>query len=241
MKEGTLWIVGQGNMASLAMKANMLGWPEKGNFRECMCSIGAGPREDRLVVAFHCGSGRLFTELVAYCNKWHVPLIQASSSLKDEGGKPITPPTEVDFPLILAPNLALPIAALLMTLPMFGVMMQKLDANTNVLESHQSTKTSAPITAWKMAGYFGTSSDTVCSIRDKTIQKMLLGIPGQYLDGHAYHQIKSTACDVEIGITMKIHGRNAYILGLEVLLRKIEQMGSSLKPGVYQAEQLIFG
>lgn len=197
-------------------------------------------------IAVHCGSGKQFLDLFKHCNLWGVPLIQASSSLKESSekdAKPIVMPDldGIKFPYIQAPNLALPVAALFRVLPAYGEMIQKINGKTSVLESHQASKKSAPITAQKILGLFGGKPEGVFSERDPVKQKLLLGVPNKHLGAHAIHMIEIDCCGMRIQLEIRIYGRQPYVEGLGILIEKIVEMGDTLKPGVHQADELLFG
>lgn len=241
-----LLVVGRGKLASMILRGGLSQVSCMGHPHDDVWNIQHKPREGYFIVAFHCGSGKQFPLLVEQCNLWNIPLIQAASSLKESSAPdakllPPIDPSTLKFPLILAPNLALPITALLKVLPVYGKMMQAIGAETVVLESHQAAKKSAPITAQNITEYYGNKRDQVVSIRDPNIQKELLGVPEEHLDGHAIHMINSTGCEVRVEIKTTIYGRGTYLKGLEMLIGKLYELDGELKPGIHQAEDLLFG
>jgi hypothetical protein len=238
-----LLVVGRGKMRNAIIGPGVPGVEAGGNpWDNDSWNINAEPSEHFFHVAIHCGSGRQFPKLVEYCDRWKVPLIQASSSLKDRTGGTIPLPTSdaISFPLIKAPNLALPVVALFRVLPELGLLMKGLKPRVHVMESHQQSKTSAPITAQKLAGYFGAPPETVISERNPEVQEFSLGVPHEHLDGHAYHYLELDVCGVKIAMSTKINGREPYILGLSVVIQKIVEIGDALKPGIHELDQLMF-
>ncbi len=184
-------------------------------------------------IVIHVGSGRFLLDLIVECGKHGYPLVQASS------GQMLPDSAFVPIPVINAPNLGLLILALLDVMPRLGTLTRELGAKVEVAESHQASKTSPPITAQIIAGYFGNPSESVNSIRNTGIQTTL-GVPTEYLDGHAYHFINIKAHGVEAEITFKVHGRKAYFLGAVALAQKMIDMGDKLTPGIYSANKIVF-
>lgn len=180
-------------------------------------------------IVIHVGSGRLLPKLIEECAEKDYRLIQASSGQKL--------PESVPGVVINAPNLGLLILALLDVLPRLGALAQGIDATTEVTESHQASKTSAPITAQIIAGHFGNPPESVKSIRDPNVQTTL-GVPSEYLDGHAYHFVKIKAHGVEAELAFKVHGRRAYFLGALAVARKV--LDAELLPGIYPAHLILF-
>lgn len=239
MKKVHLTIVGMGKMRDLIWTSGIT--TSMSNVRESLHQYrGEDLRPDEMEIAVHVGSGRLIPDLIENCEYWKIPMIQASSSLRDTDGEIISIPENVGFPVINAPNLALPVVALFRVLPILGDLMKDLKLSVRVLESHQASKTSTPITAQKMAGYFGAEPDIVCSIRDTVTQQTLLNVPKEHLDGHAHHYLTLESGGVEVGIQTKINGRNPYIAGLELVVKKIVEAGDSLQPGIHQLDEFMF-
>ena len=236
-----LMIIGRGKMADLLMSTPIAGVDFVSNVRENFepARMVNGPLAGTDEIIVHVGSGRLLPYVVHYCTKWNVPLIQASSSLKNSVGEVIGIPESVDFVAINAPNLALPVAALFKILPGFGKMIQSIGGKVDVVESHQASKTSAPITAQKIAGFFGRPPEKVASIRNVDIQQHDLGVPKEFLDGHGYHYITIQSCGVLLQISTKVNGRLPYVDGLEVLIQKIRDQ--EVPNGLYELDQFLFG
>lgn len=190
--------------------------------------------EPKETIVVHVGSGQYLKRLIAECQQCGYILIQASSGQKL--------PDSVPIPVIDAPNLGLLILALFDVLPRLGKLAQGLGAEADVMESHQASKTSAPITAQKIAGYFGKSPESVLSLRDPMVQEQSLHVPHEYLDGHAYHFVKVAAGGIEMELSFKVHGRDPYFEGLVILAEKVLKLDAEgvLMPGIHPADQLLF-
>lgn len=191
--------------------------------------------EPKETLVVHVGSGQYLSRLIAECQRCGYILIQASSGQKL--------PEFVPIPVIDAPNLGLLILALFDVLPRLGQLTQKLGAGVDVMESHQASKTSAPITAQKIAGWFGKPPESVLSLRDPMIQEQSLHVPREHLDGHAYHFVKVAAGGIEMELSFKVHGRDPYFDGLILLANKVLELDAEgkLLAHVYSADKLIFG
>lgn len=236
--------IGWGNMRNLVVHGQGVPGVDKvSNPHLDNWDIDIPPDASMFNVAFHCGSGRQFPSLVQYCQRWRVPLIQASSSLKENGdknGKDIPLPTSPDFPLILAPNLSLLTIALQRVLPELGRMVQLLEAKSGVVEAHQASKKSTPITAHNIAVCFGLQPGDVESIRKEWIHR-LLGVPEEFLGGFARHFILTEACGSRLRLIQEVDGRDTYRLGLGVLIRELVKLGDQLTDGIHEAGDIIFG
>lgn len=235
MKEiPTFIIVGQGNMAQLIARkcsAEGIGF----------LSIKELPFPAKMPknsVVFHVGSGRLFPETLRFCEEHSIPIIQASSS-----GVTLPPADQVKTAIIDSPNLGLAIAGHLLAFEeLLGPMMQVLGAKATITESHQSTKTSAPITAQKFAASLALPKESVKSVRDRQYQKDTLGVPEEHLDGHAYHFIEIEACGIGICTTIKIHGRDPYFWGGLAVAQKLLELKerNELMPGISSVSSFMF-
>jgi len=227
-------IVGQGKMAALIHRKceeNSIGY----TLVKALPFPDEAPQNS---VVFHVGSGKLFAETLQFCEKHSIPIIQASSS-----GVTLPPADQVKVAIIDSPNLGLAIAAhLLVFEQLLGPMMQTLGVKATVTESHQSIKTSAPITAQKFAASLGNPPESVVSIRDRNRQKNEFGVPVEHLDGHAYHFIDMEACGIDIRTTIKIHGRDPYFHGgLAVGRKLVQQMErKELMPGICSVSKFMF-
>ena len=76
------------------------------------------------------------------------------------------------------------------------------------------------------------TTDQIVMIRDRRVQEFELGIPHEYLDGHAFHKyvLRSKDGTVELVVEHKVLGRNTY-----VPLRAIRLLA---KPGFRVAGQV---
>ena len=183
-------------------------------------------------VVIYVSSKERFPSVLEECQKRELVLIVASSGIEIPDG--------VTIPVIKAPNLALLILALFDVLPRFGQLAQILNARTLIAEAHQATKTSAPITAQTMAGWFGVAPETLGSVRSDTLAEILLGIPTGNVGGFACHFLETVAGGVKVTIKTEILGREAYFLGLKMILAKVEELGPNLTNGIHDAHKLVF-
>lgn len=178
-------------------------------------------------MVLHAGSGRQLFEVIDYCQKNKIPLIQASS------GQTPTLPELLSFPFLDAPNLSLPIIKLLALLESWPDLFRDFDIQ--VRESHQKSKTTVPSTAREFARFLGIGDDQIVSIRDPAIQKTELEVPDEYLDGHAVHQVVISGQGAEVSFASKVYGRDTYLYGVFELFRIREK----LKPGRYSLFDLV--
>ncbi len=217
-KDVQLIIVGNGKMAGLLKEAC-----EKENifFNGCPETWGSGPG----VVAVHFGSGRELPKLVEHCGKYGgIPILQGSTGQ--------TLPANPPVPFVHAPNLALPIVALLGVLPQIGAALEHFGLEKSVCESHQASKKTVPETAKLMAQAVGVDPREIRSVRDPGVQKRI-GVPYSSLDGHGYHWIQWCNPNLEIEISAKIRGRGSYIDGTILVARAMRLREHDLEKKVY--------
>ncbi len=223
--------VGNGNMARLMARLSHSHGYAHTSVGELADFTSAPLASD--VVVIHVGTNRLFPSVLQVCEERGYPLIQASSN------NDIIVPETVKTHVILAPNLALPVLVLFDILPRFGQLMQGLGAKVDIIESHQATKTSPPITAQKIAGFFGLPPDSVESIRDPLRQREELQVPEGHLAGHAHHYIDIEVAGVEVYVGLQIHGRDAYFHGAVAVAKKLLEHKARMRPGVCTASSFM--
>ena len=166
-------------------------------------------------VLLHCGSGRQLDEALDFCKSYQMPMIQASTSVNIQD-------IEVDFPLVDAPNLSIPILRFLQELKHLSKSFAS--SNKTIKESHQSTKTSPPKTAIMMADILQVHEDQIISVREPIVQEEEFNIPKEYLNSHAIHEIEFFEEDVSITFKTQVFGKRTYILGAKKLLGTIDNL-----------------
>ncbi len=160
------------------------------------------------IVVIYAGKGGRLQETYELCETYDLPLIQAATGL----AKPENP----GFPFINAPNLSPLIVTFFKALKNFKAPYEPLmdQLTIKIQESHQKSKKTVPGTAKKMSeilGYeFKPEQD---SIRDHTRQLKEIGIPGEHLGRHAYHNITIEGFMAEIGLTTRVLGLDTYGVG----------------------------
>ena len=181
-------------------------------------------REEFVVVNF--GSKRTLPDLKKVCLKYDIPLIHGSSH-------PVKWPSRMF--VIEAPNLSIPVIQTLNVLP---DLVRGLDMSTKrIVESHQSSKKGISATTGIIARHAGVPQESIVSIRDKNLQ-IHMGVPKQHLDAHAYHSLTLENSDVEISISIKVHGRSTYAEGAINIAKIILTKRKDLKPGVYKFDEI---
>lgn len=160
----------------------------------------------------HAGSGRQLKECLAFCERTKSVFIELSTGLETEKMNP-------DFPLIICPNTSI---LLLKTLNMIKVNGGYFENyQISITESHQSTKTTEPGTAYAFANALKFPADKIISIRDTEIQRDKIGIPKEYLDKHAYHKIVFKDGRDEVTIETKVLGHDSYAHGVKTIVEAV--------------------
>ena len=171
----------------------------------------AAPSSGKSVV-IHAGSGRELDACIEYCSKTGSVLLELSTGLKTEYLNP-------DFALIVCPNTAVLVVRVVGLLKSLGNECNGYEIA--ITESHQSTKTSKPGTAYLMAEALHVPVQEVHSVRDPDVQRDSLGIPHQYLDKHAYHKIVIKNAQEKVTIETEVLGHDPYVSGVKKILEKI--------------------
>lgn len=110
-----------------------------------------------------------------------------------------------------------------------------------IRESHQQSKADTSGTAKAMVGYFnqlGTpyTADKIIKERNPEKQQIILGIPDNYLSGHAWHTYSLTSADdtVKLEFSHNVNGRDIYALGtLDAADYLAQKVGRGSKSVVY--------
>lgn len=176
-------------------------------------------------VIVHVGSGRQLDEIINYCSKNHIILIQGSTGLEYK--------YENDFTFINAPNLNILMLKFMHMLNKFGS--HFAEDKIEITESHQHVKTSTPGTAVAIAKYLGVTPDKIKSIRNADEQLHEFKISPAHLDKHAMHIIKITDHDSTISMRTDVTGHESYVSGLA----KIITASASLEKRYYDVVELI--
>jgi dihydrodipicolinate reductase len=180
-------------------------------------------------IVVHVGSGRELPEVVRYCQASHAPLVQAATGMDYTAFLPAS----MNFILIEAPNISIPIVKLLFLLQQHGHLFK--DYDVAITESHQERKTSLPATAVRMADAFNRPRETITSIRDPARQTSQFGLPEEYLDRHAVHEIVIKEGGCMVTIKSEAYGYDSYLYGIVSVAKGL----NLLKNGRYFITDLV--
>ena len=180
------------------------------------------------VIVIHAGSGRQSGECFDYCARTKSVYIELATGLKTETAEP-------DFPLIICPNTSILVLKTLHALKSNGRYFR--DYEISITESHQSTKTTEPGTAFAFASSFDFPTDKIISVRDPRVQQNEIGILTEYLDKHAYHKIVIKDGNDEVTIETKVLGHDSYARGVKIIAEAI--MKNQLENRKYTVLDLI--
>jgi len=216
-------IVGNGKLANAILSSN-LSFPNSEILK--WDSINKTLNEKSIIV--HAGSGRQLEECIKYCEVTDSVLIELSTGLETEKIEP-------NFTLIICPNTSILILKIITMMKNYGDKFE--DYEISITESHQSTKKSAPGTAYSFANILKYPIDKIKSIRDPEIQFNEIGIPNEYLDKHAFHKIIIKDGNDEVKIETKVLGHNTYSKGLNKIIDVV--MNHNLERKRYSVVDLI--
>ncbi len=182
-------------------------------------------------VAIHVGSGRQLIPLIDLCEKHEIPIIQATTSMKNpmpRGRKVV---------IIAAPNLSLSMIRFTAAFPAFAEAI-RAGMEIRVVESHQKKKADKSATARTIVGALGLREAVIEAIRNESVQ-LALGVPHEHLGGHAYHDFIFTGNGVEIRVSTRITGRNGYAEGALLLAGGLAGQETTMKNGVYELKDVM--
>lgn len=154
------------------------------------------------MVILYCGSNRYFKEVSNFCEKNNKPLILLSTN--------VSLPEETNFPFLYTPNTSKEVRQFIDTVIDFASKTKY--TKVSIIESHQSTKKDISGTARFLVSKTNQSENIITSIRD-TERQLELGVPKEYLDGHAYHKITFEHNGVTTSFEVLVLGRDTYAKG----------------------------
>lgn len=187
---------------------------------------------DQPSVVIHAGSGSELPRAIAWCTATNSTLVQASSGIEP------SLLSELPFPVIDAPNLAIAIAQFTEILPAIDVALRNAGLTPTLYESHRSSKTTPAATAEQIATLVGLPQNAT-NIRDAN-EQLDRGVPAHWLDQHAYHWLTyHGALEVTIEIAIKVNGLAAYISGANRIVREVANKRDRLTNRVYTIPQLL--
>lgn len=178
----------------------------------------------------HAGSGRELEDVVGFCAATGSILLELSTA-----GSRL--PHAPSFPIIVCPNVNMQMLSFVAMIKLAAGYFK--DQNIEITESHQAAKSTKPGTAISIARTLGVAEDAIRSIRDPKTQSGTLHIPAEFLDRHAYHEVRITSSEVEIRLETRVLGKSAYASGLAGIIEMVSK--STLQPGVHDVVDVIQG
>lgn len=173
-------------------------------------------------VIIHVGSEARLREALVWCDKTKAPLIHASS------GQDSLLPGSPTFPIILAPNLALPFVVLLAkVLPSFRAFLD-IGMKAEMAEEHQLEKTSESETAAAMMRILDMPQSALTKARRGLIP-------------HAVHELTFThpSGNLVFKFSTNVSGREIYANGGIELARRVVAKSAELEPGFYTSQDIL--
>lgn len=178
-------------------------------------------------VLVHAGSGRQLKALVTQASTTNAVVIQAATGITAAQLSPNLTGTVIE-----APNLAIPIIKFLKLIKQGASLFTGGDVS--IKESHQACKSSSPGTAVELANAFSLSSQDIISVRNPD-EQLQLGVPKDFLNGHALHWIRIKELGVTLEFNTQVLGRSAYAHGVLA----ITAIAHQLQPRLYHVTELL--
>lgn len=223
MDHHTVLIVGRGKLAAELLQgldgpgiARVLPWDGRD-------AAGGGP-----CMVVHAGSGRELGDVFDFCSATGSILLDLSTAGMDY-------PAEAAFPLVVCPNVNMQMLSFMAMVRQSAGLFRGLDIG--ISESHQASKKTSPGTAVHLARSLGVPEAAIRSERDPRVQREVLGIPEEFLDRHAYHEIVIRDAQVEIRMQTRVLGKSAYASGLSQLIGIVS--GKRPGPGCHDIVDLL--
>jgi dihydrodipicolinate reductase len=176
----------------------------------------------------HAGSGREWDKTIELCSTKSIPLIQSSTPANQ------TFPSDPKFIGVYAPNLCIGVLKFLRLSQLAKTLYP--NAKISLVESHQKEKHTRAATAERLADMVGIDTEEIVHVRAPEKQ-LALGIQEEALNHHAYHELKLDDQGLELKLSCKSVGANAYAIGASSLVNYLNK--AQLKPGIYHLEDLI--
>jgi hypothetical protein len=216
-------VVGRGKLAKELLDglrgptiARVLPWSERSTLT------------DATPLVVHAGSGRELAEVIDFCALSGALLLDLSTG---DSRLPEVP----RFPIVLCPNVN-------MQMLYFMALVKQASqyfAGQDILieESHQAAKKTKPGTAIYLAKSLGVPEAAIRSVRDPKVQVESLGIPLEFVDRHARHEIVIRDPEVEIRLQTRVLGKSAYATGLAKVIEIVGR--SALAAGFHDIVELV--
>jgi dihydrodipicolinate reductase len=184
-------------------------------------------------IAIFCGKRNpdKFEKFADFCAFKKLTLINASTD--------VASPSRDDLAIVNAPNLSVSIIALMDKFTAFVLGMRPYMDLNGLIEVHQKAKPTISGTAVKFASLMNFDKEKIQSFRSDELSSVL-GVPSEHLSAHAYHIFLLRGGGAEMECRLKVHGRQTYGLGAYFLMDHILKRESVLRPGIYEAEKILF-
>jgi 4-hydroxy-tetrahydrodipicolinate reductase len=216
-------VIGRGKLATELLGAlqspaisTVLPWTERDTAKSERC------------IVVHAGSGRELPDAARFCSA-------SGSTLFDLATEGSGLPGAPDFPVIICPNVNMLMLCFMAMVK--GAAGYFRGRDIRITESHQASKVTKPGTAIHLARSLGFPEDAIRSERDPKTQSEKMGIPPEYLDRHAFHEIIISDPEVEIRLQTRVLGKSAYASGLARLIELVSKERPG--PGYHDVVDLI--
>jgi len=174
---------------------------------------GLYPDDNKVIV--HIGSGRQFGDVIDFCEKTGMSLIQGATEVKSNH-------RDAKFTYIDAPNFNLLMLKFMSMLKDYGEYFKGY--NVSIVESHQQSKLTIPGTAVEFAQSLGVNPAEIKSIRDPNVQESVYGISKEHLALHAMHEISIGDENTLISLKTMVNGHESYVRGLAAIIGSLDKL-----------------
>ncbi len=162
-------------------------------------------------IILYCGSGNNIQDVIGFCNNSNTPLILLSTNIK-------IIKDNFKFPFLFIPNASEEVRSFIDHVVSYGSMFAFKEIS--IIESHQQSKKDVSGTALVIAKKLNKTKRVITSIRNVG-QQIKLGIPKNFLNGHAYHKVIFKKKDLENTFSVLILGRESYAKGVIKIAKDI--------------------
>ena len=178
-------------------------------------------RAEQEPVVVHVGSKERLKDTLRFCQEHRVPLIHASTGQDD-----LLPP-KPKCPIIMAPNCAAPIVAMVERIIPTMKVLQDLGMTVKLSELHQESKADKPSgTALVIAKKLGIPPESIRAERIGTSPR-------------ARHKLTFKTSGLEIELLMKAKGRRLYAIGALTIAKNVSALGKRLGNKKHDVQQML--
>jgi dihydrodipicolinate reductase len=183
-------------------------------------------------VAIHVGRKERLIELLEWCGRTGCPLIHAASGLD------ALLPDAPTFTIVRAPNLSLNVIEFMEMIRQSNLKAHKRGADTQIVVSHQLSKTTPPGTAHAIAELLGIPSSAISQLRSREAQRAF-GVPPEHLERHSHHHLEFRSASCKMELSIRVNGLQEYADGALAIATALDKNRTRLESGIFTPSYIL--